>query len=105
MSQGKYQSKRRKQRKNGYLFPVLLAFGGVLLITAAVLALSRGGGRTANFTPEVTGAPSLKTDQETVDLGDVKLGQPVQVEYRLTNVGDKSLSFTQEPYIEVVEGC
>jgi hypothetical protein len=105
MSQGKYQSKRRKQRKNAYLFPVLLAVGGVLLIAAAALGLSRGSGRPANFTPEVTGAPSLKTDQETVDLGDVKLGQMVQVEYQLTNVGDKSLSFTQDPYIAVVEGC
>jgi hypothetical protein len=105
MSQGKYQSKRRKQRKNRYLFPVLLAVGGVLLITAAVLGLSRGGGRPANFTPEVAGAPSLKTDQETVDLGDVKLGQMVQVEYQLTNVGDETLRFSQNPYIEVVEGC
>jgi hypothetical protein len=29
----------------------------------------------------------------------------VQVEYQLTNVGDKPLRFTQDPYIEVVEGC
>ena len=105
MNQGKTKSTRRKQRKNRYLFPILLAFGGIFLITAAVLSLGRGGGKPANFSPEVNGAPSLKTDQETVDLGDVKLGQTVQVEYRLTNAGDEPLRFTQEPYIEVVEGC
>ena len=105
MSQEKSKSTKRKQRTNAKPLPLLLALAGVLLIATAVLSLGRGRDKPANFSPEVAGAPSLKTDRETVDLGDVKLGQTVQVEYRLTNVGDELLRFTQEPYIEVVEGC
>ena len=54
---------------------------------------------------EVHGAPSLKADQEQIDLGNVSLGQTVQVSFRLTNVGDQPLRFSEKPYIEVVKGC
>jgi hypothetical protein len=54
---------------------------------------------------EVIGAPSLKVDKEQVDLGDVHLGQWVSATFQLTNVGDKTLRFTRQPYIEVLEGC
>jgi hypothetical protein len=44
-------------------------------------------------------------DQEKVDLGIVKLGQTVDVKFKLTNVGDQTLRFSKAPYIEVLEGC
>jgi hypothetical protein len=44
-------------------------------------------------------------DQDKVDLGNVKLGQTVDVKFTLTNVGDKTLRFNKPPYIEVLEGC
>ncbi len=56
-------------------------------------------------TIEVTGAPSLKVDQEEIDLGDMKFNQVADVSFQLTNVGDQTLRFTKDPYIEVVEGC
>lgn len=54
---------------------------------------------------EVTGRPSLKVDQEQVDLGDVHLGRTVRASFVLTNVGDQPLRLTRSPYTEVVEGC
>jgi hypothetical protein len=57
------------------------------------------------YTPETTGGPSLQTNQQTVDLGNEKLGSTVQVSFTLKNVGDQPLVFTKIPYIEVVEGC
>ena len=54
---------------------------------------------------EVTGAPSLKVDQDTVSLGDINLGRTVNVSFLLTNVGDKPLKFSKAPYIEVKDGC
>jgi hypothetical protein len=54
---------------------------------------------------EVKGSPSLKVDQEKIDLGDVKLGKTVEVTFMLTNVGDQPLRFSKAPYIEVAEGC
>ena len=44
-------------------------------------------------------------NQEKVDLGNVKLGQTVEVKFTLTNVGDKTLRFSKTPYVEVLEGC
>lgn len=57
------------------------------------------------FTPEVTGAPRLKIDQESIDLGDRKVGQVVNVSFEITNVGDQLLRFTEAPFVEVVAGC
>lgn len=97
----KYPSKRKKQ-KNQWL-PLIFVLGGGLLILAAFLGLR--GKSTPSADIEVTGAPSLKADKESVDLGDVKLGETVEVSFQLTNVGDQTLRFSEEPYVEVVEGC
>jgi hypothetical protein len=98
------RSKYSSQRRKSPILPILLALGGLLLVAAAVFSLTRDKA-DPNFKPEVTGSPSLKADQEKVDLGDVPLGQTVQASFVLTNVGDKTLKFTEEPYIEVLEGC
>lgn len=97
----KYPSKRKRQSTKW--MPVLLATGGVLMVLLAFFALRDKPSPGAAI--EVSGAPSLKVDREKVDLGDVKLNQPVQVSFQLTNVGDQALRFSQDPYIEVVEGC
>jgi hypothetical protein len=56
-------------------------------------------------TPEVNGAPKLKVDRESIDLGDRKVGQLVNVSFEITNVGDQPLRITEPPYIEVAAGC
>lgn len=95
-------SKRKPEQKKRWL-SLATALGGVLIIGVAFLVWRD---LLADEGPvEVSGAPSLKVDQELVDLGDVKYNQPVQTSFRLTNVGDQTLQFTQDPYIEVVEGC
>lgn len=82
---------------------LLLVFGGLLLLSVAVLSLQR---RTPGSSViEVHGAPSLRANLERIDLGTVKVGQPVEASFTLTNVGDRPLEFTKAPYIEVVEGC
>ncbi len=79
--------------------------GGIVLVGLAFLALRGKSAAQPLATIEVYGAPSLKVDQEQVDLGDVKLGRLVQVSFRLTNVGDQPLHFSEAPYVELVEGC
>ena len=103
MSQNKsnrYSKKRQSQNQSWV--PVLITLGGLLLVGLAFLALRKS---TPGAAIEVTGMPSLKVDQEIVDLGDMKFNQPAQVSFQLTNVGDQTLQFTKDPYIEVVEGC
>lgn len=104
MSQNKTKKHLSKhKRQNAKWMPILLALGSILLVFLAFFALRAKPSPKATI--EVNGAPSLKVDQEKIDLGDVKLNQPVQVSFQLTNVGDQTLRFSKEPYIEVVEGC
>lgn len=91
---------RGKQRS----WIVLLA-GGVVLFGLAFLFLRGKTDAQPPITIEVHGAPSLKADRQQIDLGDIKLGQFVQASFRLTNVGDQPLRFSEAPYIEVVSGC
>lgn len=94
------KKKRRAQR-----FWLFIGLGGVFLVTAAVLLSLKGRNATSLAAVEVNGAPSLKADQEKIDLGDEKLGNTVEVSFQISNVGDKPLRFSKQPYVEVVEGC
>jgi hypothetical protein len=93
----------RARRQNS--FPIIwFLLAGVLLMVLAVIIGARRE-TPINFEPEVRGSPSLKADPERVDLGDVRLGEWVEVSFELTNVGDQPLRLSKAPYIEVVEGC
>ncbi len=105
MSQGKSDKTYRKQRKKSQPGPLMIALGGALLLALALFAFLRGTSSTQAAPVEVKGTPSLKVNQDKVDLGNVKLGQPVTVNFDLTNVGDQPLKVEEQPYIEVVEGC
>jgi hypothetical protein len=93
---------RQSQGKSSKL-PLFLVLGGaVFLIIAAFFAFQK---KPTPLTPEVTGQPSLKADKESVDLGEVKLGNTVQVSFELKNAGNQPIQFSKAPYIEVKEGC
>ena len=103
MSQNKTNRYSKKRHRRNKWLPVLLALGGVLLVSLAFMALRKDPAPEAAI--DVTGAPSLQVDQEIVDLGDMKFNQLAQVSFQITNVGDQTLRFAKDPYIEVVEGC
>jgi hypothetical protein len=86
-------------------WPIFLALAGfIVLLVAAYLAWFRPE-TNAPVEVEVSGAPRLEVDRERVDLGDVRLGQTVSVEFQVANVGDQTLVLEEDPYVEVVEGC
>ena len=90
MSKKKY----RKQRQD---FPwPLVAFGGVLLLLAAFFFARQGNGG---------GTPLVAVDQQKIDYGYVKFGETRSFAIQVTNTGDGTLRFRENPYIEVVEGC
>lgn len=109
MSKGKYTSGKRTSRKRGQnkpSLPFLVSLGGLLLLLWGAYSLWDSRQLSADKVPiEVTGSPSLKVDRELIDLGDVPLNKTVSVTFHLTNVGDKTLRFSQPPYVEVLEGC
>jgi hypothetical protein len=100
MSQNNLQERRKASRSSRPLAPLLLALGGLLILLAIFAA---GGG--LNRSQSASGGPRLQVDQERVDFGEVKMGDPVSATFKLTNRGDRALRFTKEPYISVVEGC
>ena len=89
----KKNKKRPQQTKQ---FPwYLLALGGILVAVAAFLLIRQDGG----------GTPSIAVDQQKIDYGDVKFGVNKTFAIKVTNTGDGTLRFKEEPHIEVVEGC
>ncbi len=103
MSEHKQKKNLRHHRKKKIWPMLFLLAGGALLIIGSFLAFRKPPASKAAV--EVTGSPSLKVDKQKVDLGDVKLGQTVDVKFTLTNVGDNTLRFSKAPYIEVLKGC
>ena len=92
-------NKRNRRQKQPRKFPwMLVVLGGGLLILAAVLLTNRGGGN-------VSGTPQLAVDQDKIDYGYVKFGENRQFALKVTNTGDGTLHFKEDPYIEVLEGC
>ena len=76
----------------------IVAIGAVLLVLAAFLILRQAG-------PSHGGTPRIEVDQQAIDFGYVKLGEPRSFKIVVTNTGDGVLRFNEKPYIEVLEGC
>ena len=71
-------NKEKQPEKAG---PLLVAIAGFMLILLASLALIRPAS-SAFQDLFGKGTPSLKVDQEKVDLGDIKLGKSVSVTFQ-----------------------
>jgi oxalate decarboxylase/phosphoglucose isomerase-like protein (cupin superfamily) len=91
----KNQSYRKKNQKSIPWLLVVLG-GGLLLLAAALFANRSGDGG---------GTPAIVVDQQKVDYGYVKFGETRTIAVKVTNTGDGTLRFQDQPYIEVVEGC
>jgi hypothetical protein len=105
-----YRPSQKPLNRGPARFGALLAiFAGVLVLGVTSFLLLRpkssAGGPSGSFTPQVKGAPHLQADKQQIDLGNVKLGQTVQVSFEITNTGDQPLRFANDPFVEVVEGC
>ena len=92
----KYKKRRRQQKKG--LSPLVLLIGGGLLLVVAARLIAFGN-------RDDGGTPALAVDQEVIDYGEVKLDTNLTFAVRVTNTGDGTLRFQEEPYIEVLEGC
>lgn len=91
-------SKKHKRQKQEQRFPWAIAvIGGVLLVIAAFLFARQNG--------DGGGTPSIAVDQQQIDYGDVKFGVNKTFVIKVTNIGDGTLHFKEDAYIEVLEGC
>lgn len=91
--------KKHRKQKQKKSFPwMLLAFGGILIIAAIFIFANQGGGNGG-------GTPVIAVDQQRIDYGDQKFATNLTFAIKVTNTGDGTLRFKEEPYIEVLEGC
>lgn len=97
MSNKQKRQKYRKQKKQKFPW-LLLVLGGVFFATAVFLFARQGGDGGG-------GTPAIAVDQQLIDYGDVKFGVNKTFAIQVTNTGDGTLRFKEEPYIEVLEGC
>lgn len=89
--------KHKRQKQKGKLPWIFLALGGVFVALAVFLFARQGG--------DGGGTPAIAVDQQRIDYGDVKFGVEKNFAIQVTNTGDGTLRFREDPYIEVVEGC
>ena len=94
----KTRNKKQQQRKKH--FPWVQAVVAVVLIFGTVLTIAN-----RNNAPVTGGTPAIAVDQEKIDMGYIKLGEYRTINIKVTNTGDGVLRFTEDPYLEVVEGC
>lgn len=91
-------SKKHKRQKQKQRFPwIFLVLGGVFVALAVFLFARQGG--------DGGGTPSIAVDQQRIDYGDVKFGVEKAFTIKVTNTGDGTLRFKEDPYVEVLEGC
>jgi hypothetical protein len=94
----KHPSPKQAQRQNK---PLLLGAGLLIIAFVAALLLSSA----EPYVPEVTGAPHIAVAQTHYDYGDVRNNTWVETVVRVRNTGDQPLVFTDQPHVQVVEGC
>ena len=94
--QNRHKTRKQKQKES---FPwILLVLGGAFIVFAVFLFARQDGG-------DGGGTPSIAVDQQQIDYGDVKFGVEKTFAIKVTNTGDSTLRFQEQPYIQVLEGC
>ena len=95
--------KHRRQKRNGATAKAVIAsLVGLVLVVAAFFMLrsnNRGGGEVSG------GTPAISVDPKVIDFGNLKDYTVKTISIRVTNTGTGMLRFTDQPYIQVVEGC
>ncbi len=106
MSRARIKRKDEQTAKSPWPFMVM-GVGAVLIIVVGFLAWRGGtsGTKAASATPQVTGSPRLSVDRDSIDFGKVPLGETVQADFKLKDVGDQPLRILAQPRVELAKGC
>jgi hypothetical protein len=98
------KNKKTEKKNQTVLFALVLALGGVFLVSAAFLLFPKPKS-VPNPASNEAGLPRLAVDREQIDFGDVPVGQVVTASFELTNTGDSTLRFTEDPTVQLKAGC
>lgn len=94
------------------LLPLALMLAGLLVLVGGVaFAVIAGNTGASSGTPslkveQLKASPNAAIDGLKVDYGDMKLGgDSASLIVYLTNTGNGAIRFTEDPYVELKEGC
>lgn len=96
----KQRQQKKKRQKLSWTIGV-----GTLLIVSVLFPILKNANRINPELVEVEGRPAIKVDQELIDYGYKKWSTNLTFDIKVTNVGDRTLRFSETPYVEVLEGC
>ncbi len=91
----KLKKKKRQQKRLPWTLVALTA----LFILGSVFVFANNGSADSGGTPAIT------VEEPNIDMGYIKLGEYRSINIKVTNTGDGTLRFKEQPYIEVLEGC
>ncbi|HSR46180.1 MAG TPA: hypothetical protein VLT15_13260 [Acidimicrobiia bacterium] len=100
---------RQDRSTRGYRTPnaarTVAAVAGLLLVLLLVTSRWGDSPEPVGVALDTIGTPILQLDRDFVDFGDVQFNQMVEATFEVTNTGDATLLFTEEPFIELEDGC
>ena len=91
------KTKKKIQQKKSFPW-VFVILGGAILTATIFFFTNPGSGESG-------GTPAITVDESSVDLGYIKLGEYRSINIKVTNTGNGTLRFKEQPFIEVLEGC
>lgn len=89
-----------KQQSKGFPLIWIFVIAAVLLV-AGVLTWAMGTSTRAT----VKVGPRLSVDKERIDFGRMPFEKQVRAEFKITNVGDNTLTLDASAPIQALEGC
>ena len=87
--------KKRQQKR----FPWVAVTLAGLFVLGAIFVFAN------NSSADSGGTPAITVEEPNIDMGYIKLGEYRSLNIKITNTGDGTLRFKEQPYIEVLEGC
>ncbi|GIV65217.1 MAG: hypothetical protein ACOYXO_15565 [Chloroflexota bacterium] len=92
-----YRKPKRVPLRNQKTLWIFAAIGGILLLLGMYIFVSQRD--------VAGGMPEIMVDRQMIELGYQPFEKRVTFSIKVANTGDGTLRFTEEPYIEVLEGC
>ncbi len=99
------RKKGRRRGQGGLGWLVAAGIAALALLLGGLYVANQSGASTVAVNKPTVTQGSLKIDPGEINMGDIKLGRTVDASFKIQNVGDKTVTITDAPFIEVVKGC
>lgn len=96
------RAERERRERLTWMIPVGILGAVVLFIVGLGLF---GALKSSGVIDSPNGKAKFTVDTEKLELGDQKLGRPINASFKVTNAGDGRLTLNTPPMVTALEGC